>query len=119
MPLIPDATIQLPLSFDLIATFVSALAGALAAVRRQYDFIGVFTLAFVAGLGGALIRDGIYLNTGPPAAVRDSRYLIAVLAATLLGVGIDHLNTPLARARCYFSMPSAWVFMLPSVPTEH
>jgi uncharacterized membrane protein YeiH len=98
----PDTTIQLPLAFDLTATFVSAVAGALAAVRRQYDFIGVFTLAFVTGLGGALIRDGIYLNNGPPAAVRDSRYLIAVLAATLLGIGIDRLNTPLSRVMLFF-----------------
>jgi uncharacterized membrane protein YeiH len=97
-----EPTILLPLAFDLTATFVSALAGALVAVRRQYDFIGVFTLAFVAGLGGALIRDGIYLNSGPPAVVKDSRYLIAILAATLLGVGIDRLNTPLSRVMLFF-----------------
>lgn len=102
MSRMPDNTIQLPLAFDLLATFVSALAGAMAAVRRQYDFIGVFTMAFVAGLGGALIRDGIYLNAGPPAVVKDSRYLIAVLSATLLGIGIDHLNTPLTRVMILF-----------------
>jgi len=94
----PDSSIQLPLTFDLVATFVSALAGALGAVRRQYDFIGVFALAFVTGLGGALIRDGIFLNNGPPPSVLDSRYLLAVLIATLLVVGIDRLNTPLSRA---------------------
>jgi uncharacterized membrane protein YeiH len=49
-----------------------------------------------------LIRDGIFLNNGPPAAVRDSRYLLAVLAATLLGVGIDQLNTPLSRVMLVF-----------------
>src|SRR5580700_6397017 len=102
IPPMPDPSIQLPLTFDLLATFVSALAGALVAVRRQYDFIGVFALAVVTGLGGALMRDGIYLNNGPPAAVRDSRYLIAVLAATLLGIGIDRLNTPLARVMLFF-----------------
>jgi uncharacterized membrane protein YeiH len=97
-----DPTIQLPLTFDLVATFVSALAGAVVAVRRQYDFVGVFALAFVTGLGGALIRDGIFLNNGPPSAVIDSRYLLAVLAATLLGVGIDQLNTPLSRVMLIF-----------------
>jgi uncharacterized membrane protein YeiH len=102
IPPMPDPSIQLPLTFDLLATFVSALAGALVAVRRQYDFIGVFALAVVTGLGGALIRDGIFLNSGPPAAVRDSRYLIAVLLATLLGVGIDRLNAPLSRAMLVF-----------------
>ena len=93
----PDPNIQLPLAFDLVAVFVSALAGALAAVRRRYDFVGVFALAFVTGLGGALIRDGIFLQGGPPPVVRDSRYLAAVLAATLLGVGINQLGRRLTR----------------------
>jgi uncharacterized membrane protein YeiH len=93
----PQIPIQLPLAFDLGATFVSGLAGALVAVRRQYDFVGVFALAFVSGLGGALIRDGVFLAQGPPMAVRDSRYLLAVVAATLTAVGINQLNRPLAR----------------------
>ncbi len=92
----PETPLQLPLVFDLLATFVSALAGALVAVRRHYDYVGVFALAFVTGLGGALIRDGMFLQDGPPAAVRDSRYLLAVLAATLLGVGIDQLSKSLS-----------------------
>ena len=98
----PDASIQLPLPFELFATFVSALAGALVGVRRQYDFVGVFALAFVTGLGGALIRDGVFLNFGPPAAVQDSRFLLAVLIATTLVIGIDHLNTPLSRVMLFF-----------------
>jgi uncharacterized membrane protein YeiH len=87
-----DPELRLPLTFDLIATFVSALAGALAAGKRRYDFVGAFALAFVTGLGGALIRDGVFLQNGPPAAVRDSRYLIAVLLATLVGVSINQLG---------------------------
>ncbi len=98
----PQVPIQLPLAFDLGATFVSALAGALVAVRRRYDYVGVFALAFVTGLGGALIRDGIFLQTGPPAAVQNSRYLLAVLAATLIAFGIDHLSTSLSRVILVF-----------------
>lgn len=94
----PQAAIQLPLAFDLCATFVTGLAGALVAVRRQYDFVGVFALAFVAGLGGALMRDGVFLAQGPPMAVRDSRYLLAVLAATLAATLINRLNRPAALA---------------------
>src|SRR5262245_20385853 len=102
--------IELPLAFDLVATFVSALAGALVAARRQYDFVGVFALAFVTGLGGALIRDGIFLQTAPPAAVRDSRYLLAVLAAMLFGLGIDQLNTPLSRLALVFDAVGLGVY---------
>lgn len=102
MTRMPEPPIQLPLIFDLVATLVSALAGALVAVRRQYDYVGVFALAFVTGLGGALIRDGIFLQGGPPAAVRDSRYLVAVLAATVIAVGIDQLGTSLSRVVLVF-----------------
>src|SRR5262245_30040445 len=98
----PGQPIQLPLAFDLTATFVSALAGALVAVRRRYDFVGVFALAFATGVGGALIRDGVFLQSGPPAAVRDSRYVLAVLAATLLGVGVNQLGPRVQRVYLLF-----------------
>ncbi len=84
--------LQLPLAYDLTATFVSALAGALVGAKRRYDFVGAFALAFVTGLGGALIRDGVFLQNGPPPAVRDSRYLAAVLLATFVGIGINQLG---------------------------
>ena len=89
--------IQLPIAFDVVATFVSAVAGALVAVRRHYDYVGVFALAFVTGVGGALLRDGIFLQGGPPAAVRDNRILGAILAATLLGIGINQLGRRLSQ----------------------
>lgn len=88
----PDPHIQLPIAFDVLATFVAGLAGSLVSVRRGYDYVGVFALAFVTGLGGALIRDGVLLQNGPPVPLRDNRILLAVLAATLLGIGIDRLG---------------------------
>jgi uncharacterized membrane protein YeiH len=98
----PQGVFQLPLAFDLGATFVSGLAGALAAARRQYDYVGVFALAFVTGLGGAVMRDSIFLAQGPPLAVRDGRYLAAVLAATLIAVAINQLNRPAALVVLFF-----------------
>lgn len=79
---------QLPASFDLGAVFFFALTGALAAIRRGYDFVGLFILAFVTGVGGALIRDGLFIQQGPPAIVTDGRYLVAVVLACLAGVAI-------------------------------
>ena len=60
--------------------------------RRRYDFVGAFALAFVTGLGGALIRDGIFLQQGPPAAVRNSGYVAAVLLATVVGACISQMG---------------------------
>jgi uncharacterized membrane protein YeiH len=71
---------QLPIALDLAATFLFAVTGALAAIRKRYDLVGILVLAFVTGLGGALLRDGLFLQEGPPAVVSDGRYLAAVLA---------------------------------------
>lgn len=79
---------QLPAIFDLGAVFFFALTGALAAIRRGYDFIGLFIMAFVTGVGGALLRDGVFIQDGPPAIVTDGRYLISVLLACLAGMVI-------------------------------
>lgn len=75
----------LPPAFDLCAVFFFSITGAVAALRRGYDWVGLFTLAFVTGLGGALMRDGLFLQEGPPALTRDGRYLVAVLAGCVVG----------------------------------
>jgi len=81
----------LPAAFDLGAVFFFALTGALAAMRRGYDIVGLVAMAFVTGLGGALIRDGLFLQQGPPAMTKDWRYLAAVLAGCVAGWIVGHL----------------------------
>jgi uncharacterized membrane protein YeiH len=76
---------QLPIEFDLGAVFLFALTGAWVGIRRGYDFIGVFTVALATGVGGGLIRDGLFIQDGAPAFMQDTRYLWAVIAATVLG----------------------------------
>jgi len=75
----------LPPVFDFVAVSFFALTGALAAMRRGYDIIGLFAVAFVTGLGGALIRDGLFLQDGPPALTRHWGYLAAVLSGCFVG----------------------------------
>lgn len=72
--------------FDLLAVFMFATSGALAAIGKKYDFIGVLMLAFVSGLGGGLIRDAIFIQAGPPKAVTDANYLIVILTAFILSM---------------------------------
>jgi uncharacterized membrane protein YeiH len=81
-----DVPFRLPLVVDLGAVGLFSVTGALAARQKRYDLVGVLTLALAVGLGGALLRDGIFLQAGPPAALRDGRYLLAVLAGAAVGV---------------------------------
>ncbi|MFO1497600.1 MAG: trimeric intracellular cation channel family protein [Verrucomicrobiota bacterium] len=77
----PNHNFALPVWIDLAATFLFGLTGALAAMKRGHDWIGVFALAFATAVGGGLIRDGIFISQGPPAVTKDSRYIIAVTVA--------------------------------------
>jgi uncharacterized membrane protein YeiH len=79
-------TFQLPVWFDLGATFALALTGALAAMNRRYDIVGVFFLALASSIGGALLRDGVFIQTGHPTPLlTDARYIQVITLATLLG----------------------------------
>jgi uncharacterized membrane protein YeiH len=81
-----DLPFQLPLAVDLGAVALFAATGAMVARQKRYDLVGAAVLALVTGLGGALLRDGLFLQAGAPAALRDGRYLAAVLAGTVAGV---------------------------------
>lgn len=82
----PDLPFQLPLAVDLGAVAIFAATGAMVARQKRYDLVGAVVLALATGLGGALLRDGIFLQAGPPAALRDGRYLAAVVAGAAVGV---------------------------------
>lgn len=79
---------RLPIYFDLGAVFFFGLTGALAAIRRGYDLVGLLGLALVTGLGGALIRDGLFIQQGPPAFTTDARYVLMLVPACFCGIVI-------------------------------
>jgi uncharacterized membrane protein YeiH len=76
--------ISLALMLDLGGTLVFALSGALLAVRKDFDVVGVAVLSISAGLGGGIVRDTL-LGETPPRALQDERYLLTALVAALLG----------------------------------
>ncbi|HEY6545659.1 MAG TPA: TRIC cation channel family protein, partial [Dokdonella sp.] len=71
------------LALDLGGTFVFALSGALAAVRRRLDIFGVLVLAVAAATSGGVARD-LLIGAVPPAAIRDWRYLAAAIVAGVI-----------------------------------
>jgi uncharacterized membrane protein YeiH len=74
---------MLVLVLDLAGTFVFALAGATAGVRRQLDIFGLLVLAFAAACAGGIVRD-VLIGATPPAAISDWRYLATSLLAGLI-----------------------------------
>ncbi len=80
------AAFHLPIWFDYGATFAFALTGTLAAIKRGYDIVGIFFLALASGIGGGLIRDGVFIPRGEATPLlTDPRYIELVVAATIAG----------------------------------
>ena len=75
---------ELPSYFDYPATFIWALSGALLAARWRLDPTGVAIIALVTAAGGGLLRDGLFLQAGPPALLRTPVYIILIAVATVI-----------------------------------
>jgi uncharacterized membrane protein YeiH len=58
-------------------------------VEKDLDIFGLVVVAGVSGIGGGLIRD-VLLGLTPPAAFRDSRYLITPAIAAVLVFYLHH-----------------------------
>ena len=65
---------------DLIGTFVFALSGATAGVKRRLDLFGILVLSFVAGNFGGITRD-VLIGSVPPGAISNWRYAAVSLLA--------------------------------------
>ncbi|AQS41104.1 MAG: Hypothetical protein BHV28_03910 [Candidatus Tokpelaia hoelldobleri] len=70
---------------DIIGTFVFALSGVTAGIRKNFDIFGVFVLAFVTAVGGGVMRD-VIINATPPAGLVNPVYGLAVIVAVTIGV---------------------------------
>lgn len=84
--------VNLPIFIDIGATVLFSMTGAMEAIRRHYDPVGMFVLALACGLGGGLLRDGLFIQAGPPAAMRDASFILAVLAGCIVaGLFFKHV----------------------------
>jgi uncharacterized membrane protein YeiH len=85
------------LVLDLVGTFVFALSGATAGIKRRVDLFGLLVLSFTAASAGGIARD-LLIGAVPPAALSDWRYLAVSLLAGVItfywyGV-INRLHSP-------------------------
>lgn len=93
-----DAGFHLPSIVDYTATLLWAMTGALVAARRGYDIAGIAALALVTSTGGGLLRDGLFLQDGPPALLRTPTYFILIGIAT---IGVALLGRYVVRVQFF------------------
>ena len=54
-------------ALDLIGIFAFAISGALLAIQRDFDVVGIAVLSMITAHGGGLLRDFVLGDTPPPA----------------------------------------------------
>lgn len=91
-----------------VGTVTFAVTGALVAVQKRFDLVGVLVLAAVTAIGGGSIRD-LVVGIIPPASLTDEPLLWAVFATGLL-VFLLHRFVPEGRTLYAFDTISLGLF---------
>ena len=95
---------------DLAGVFAFAVSGALLAVRKHYDVVGLTVLALVTALGGGTLRD-VLLGDIPPQSLASTTYLVVPLvAAALVFVGHDVIERRLRTSVLVFDAAGLGLF---------
>jgi uncharacterized membrane protein YeiH len=94
---------------DLVGIFAFAVSGALLAIRRDFDLVGIAVLAVVTGLGGGIIRD-LVLGDTPPLAFRRWEYLVVALAAAAVTAVAHPRIARLSRSLLVFDAAGLGLF---------
>lgn len=69
---------------ELLGTIAFSCSGAMVAIRKKLDFLGVLVLGVVTSVGGGMFRD-ILIGNNPPSLFTNPIYvIIAVIAATAM-----------------------------------
>ena len=94
---------------DLIGIFAFGLSGALLAVRKRFDAVGIAVLAEVTALGGGLFRD-LVIGAVPPVAFTDIGYFVTPFVAAALAFFLHPRLTRINRVIVFFDAIGLGVF---------
>ena len=95
---------------ELIGTVAFAASGALTAMKKRMDLMGIIVLGLVTAVGGGILRD-IILGATPPFAFRDPLCACVAVATSLL-LFIPYFRRPLMRNQKIFDYT---MFLMDSV----
>lgn len=96
-------------TLELIGIVAFAVSGALMAIRRDYDVVGIVSLAVLTSLGGGIVRD-LVLGATPPVAFTRWEYLVVAVAAAGVTVVAHPELERLARPLLVFDAAGLGLF---------
>ena len=69
--------------FEIIGTIVFAMSGAMVAIEKKMDILGVAILGITNAIGGGIIRD-VLIGVTPPVSLCNPMYAIIAIAVSLV-----------------------------------
>ena len=70
---------------DLLGTAAFAISGALFAIKKRMDTLGVLSIAFVTAVGGGTLRD-MLIGAESITWMKDLNYIYVILASVILAI---------------------------------
>ncbi len=83
---------------EMIGTAAFASSGAMVAIKKELDLLGVIVLGEITAVGGGMLRD-ILLGKVPPTLFVQPVYVLAGLATVLILFGVVRLNQGILEGR--------------------
>lgn len=87
---------------EVIGTIAFASSGAMVAIKKQLDLLGVVVLGATTAVGGGMLRD-IILGNVPPGLFTHPVYALTALITVLALFMIVRLNQQILESRCIAS----------------
>lgn len=97
-----------------VGTITFAITGALVAVRKGFDVVGVLVLGSVTAIGGGSVRD-LISGVIPPASLTNEA-LLWTIAGTSLAVQVFHRSIP--RGRFLYSFDTLGLALFAALGAE-
>lgn len=91
-------------AIELAAVITSAIYGILLALRKGFDFVGIFTVAFLVAFGGGTLRD-LFLDRSPLFWIANSHYALIVFGMAFLGALTPKV---FVRSKRFLHLPDAF-----------
>lgn len=78
-------------TLEVVGTIAFAISGALLAIRKNMDLMGVAVLGLTTAVGGGILRD-VVLGVNPPSTFVDARYIYCSIISALIVFAICYAN---------------------------
>ena len=99
----------LQLAFELVGIVAFAVSGALLAIRKDFDIVGIVLLAGITALGGGVVRD-VLIGATPPVAFTHLGYFLMPVGAAAVAFFAHRVVERLTTAVLVFDAAGLGVF---------